>query len=167
MSTKRNYKLSCIVSTVGELVEGPERTHVQVSIYGIQTMESYTQFEDCVNPVHNGASKTGNFADDQSWFILFGVDQISNTKIFQSLVYKSVRALIGVPGCSSVAIILPKVKYGAEEVDMSVFVPGVIEGLRTAMVDCTPVIKAQHHELYFVVPEGMKEPLREALEKVE
>ncbi len=167
MSTKKQYKLSCIVSTVRELVAGPERTHVQVSIYGIQTVESYMQFSDCVNPVLNGASKTENFSDDQSWFILFGVDQASNTKIFQSMVYKSVQILIGVPGCSSVAIVLPKVRYGAEEVDMSSFVPGVIEGLRTAMADCTSIIKALPHKLYFVVPEGMKEPLKEALEQVE
>ncbi len=161
-----------VVTTMPDLIQGTEKIHVDLSVYGIQIVQAHTQFTALNNTVF-GTSSTGNFSDSASAFVLFGLSKSANEDALRSLVYNSVCNIIGTTnGRSSVCIIIPIIKdlHTADlpkEADMTVFVEGVVAGLKDAMKDCSSIVKSCAHRFYFAVPSEMKEALRVAIENVE
>ena len=171
MSTKKRYSLSVLVATMAELVNGAEKTYVDISVYAIQTAMP-TQFTH-LNHTMCGLSKTGSFSDSTSSFILFSFHDPEDTEVLRLPVYNAVCNLIGTTnGKKSMCICIPTIKDPvssslSRRADMILFVEGVVAGLRDAMKDCTAVVKTNRHSICFVVPEEMKESLTLALEKIE
>lgn len=172
MSTKKRYNLTVNVNTLQELTQGQEKTHVDVSVYAIQTARTQTQFTDFNNTAY-GYSSTDNLSDSGSAFILFGLDASDNQFTFRSCVYNAVCNLIGTTnGRSSMCIVIPVVINPSttdikKKVDMTLLVDGIISGLRDAMKDSKAVVKTNTQTLYFVVPLSMKEALAAAIAQVE